>query len=150
MTEDSRKVYTIGFTKKSAKDFFGLLEQSETKRVIDVRLNNASQLAGFAKRKDLEYFLQEILDIDYVHLPELAPTKAILDAYKKHKGAWNVYEDAFIDLMKKREIEKRVDPQILTNGCLLCSEDKPHHCHRRLVTEYLQGHWGNLNVRHLL
>ena len=150
MNESSRKINTIGFTKKSAKEFFGLLEQSKTKRVIDVRLNNVSQLAGFAKRRDLEYFLKEILGIDYIHLPELAPTKDILDAYKKHKGDWSVYEDAFMDLMKKREIEKRVDPQTLTNGCLLCSEDKPHHCHRRLVTDYLQEHWGNLNVSHLV
>jgi len=120
-----------------------------TKRVIDVRLNNSSQLAGFAKRDDLRYFLEEILGISYVHLPELAPTKEILDAYKKHKGDWSVYEPAFLDLMKNREIEKRVDPDLIKGGCLLCSEDKPHHCHRRLVVEYLQNKWGELSITHL-
>ena len=145
----SKEVYTIGFTKKSANKFFDLLKDTSTKRVVDVRLNNVSQLAGFAKRDDLKFFLKEILDIDYVHLPELAPTKDILDAYKKNKGDWNVYEPAFLNLMKKREIEKRIDPEVIAGGCLLCSEDKPHHCHRRLVVEYLQEKWGELNVKHL-
>ena len=145
----SKEVYTIGFTKKSANKFFDLLKNTSTKRVVDVRLNNVSQLAGFAKRDDLKFFLKEILDIDYVHLPELAPTKDILDAYKKNKGDWNVYEPAFLDLMKKREIEKRIDPEMIAGGCLLCSEDKPHHCHRRLVVEYLQEQWGGLSVQHL-
>lgn len=145
----SKEVYTIGFTKKSANKFFDLLKNTSTKRVVDVRLNNVSQLAGFAKRDDLKFFLKEILDIDYVHLPELAPTKDILDAYKKNKGDWNVYEPAFLDLMKKREIEKRIDPEMIAGGCLLCSEDKPHHCHRRLVVEYLQEQWGGLSVKHL-
>ncbi len=90
-----------------------------------------------------------MLDVDYVHLPELAPTKDILDAYKKNKGDWNVYEPAFVELMEKREIEKRIDPEIIAGGCLLCSEDKPHHCHRRLVAEYLQEKWGDVNIKHL-
>lgn len=143
-------VHTIGFTKKTAAEFFGFLRDSGTKRVIDVRLNNLSQLAGFSKRDDLQYFLKEIVGIDYIHLPQLAPTQDILDAYKKHKGDWNVYEPAFLQLMKKREIEKRIDPEIIKEGCLLCSEDKPHHCHRRLVAEYLQGKWGGLEIRHLV
>jgi uncharacterized protein (DUF488 family) len=142
-------VYTIGFTKKTAAEFFGLLSESGAKRVVDVRLNNVSQLAGFSKRGDLKYFLKEICEIDYIHLPILAPTQDILDAYKRHKGDWNVYEPAFLDLMKKREIEKQIDPAIIKRGCLLCSEDKPHHCHRRLVAEYLRQHWGNLDIRHL-
>jgi len=145
----NKEVYTIGFTKKSANKFFDLLKGKSINRVVDVRLNNVSQLAGFAKRDDLKFFLKEILDIDYVHLPELAPTKDILDAYKKHKGDWSIYEPAFLDLMKAREIEKRIDPEIIAGGCLLCSEDKPHNCHRRLVVEYLQEKWGGLNVRHL-
>jgi len=143
------ELYTIGFTKKSAEKFFDLLKATNTKRIVDVRLNNASQLAGFSKRNDLKFFLKEILDIDYVHLPELAPTKEILDAYKKHKGDWSVYEPAFLDLMKQREIEKRINPELISNGCLLCSEDKPHHCHRRLVAEYLQEKWGGLSISHL-
>jgi uncharacterized protein (DUF488 family) len=143
-------VFTIGFTRKTASEFFGLLRQSGAKRVVDVRLNNVSQLAGFSKRDDLKYFLKEICEIDYIHLPILAPTQDILDAYKKHKGDWNVYEPAFLELMRKREIEKQIDPAIIDGGCLLCSEDQPHHCHRRLVAEYLQQHWGDLDVRHLM
>ena len=143
-------IHTIGFTQKTAAQFFGLLRNSGTKRVVDVRLNNISQLAGFSKRDDLQFFLKEILGIDYIHLPLLAPTQEILDAYKKHKGDWNVYEPAFLNLMKKREIEKRIDPETIKEGCLLCSEDKPHHCHRRLVAEYLRAHWGELEIRHLV
>lgn len=145
----SIEINTIGFTKKSAEKFFDLIRKTDTKRVVDVRLNNVSQLAGFAKRNDLKFFLKEILDVDYVHLPELAPTQDILDAYKKNNGDWNVYEPAFLELMKKREIEKRIDPNILADGCLLCSEDKPHHCHRRLVAEYLREKWGNVDINHL-
>lgn len=146
----SIEIHTIGFTKKTAEEFFGLIKQSGAKRVVDVRLNNVSQLAGFAKRKDLQFFLKEMLDVDYVHLPELAPTQDILDAYKKHKGDWAVYEPAFLELMRKREIEKRIDPEIIAGGCLLCSEDKPHHCHRRLVAEYLEEQWGDVKVEHLV
>ena len=148
MNSDST-VHTIGFTQKTAAQFFGLLRNSGTKRVVDVRLNNISQLAGFSKRDDLQFFLKEILGIDYIHLPLLAPTQDILDAYKKHKGDWSIYEPAFLDLMKKREIEKRIDPETIKGGCLLCSEDKPHYCHRRLIAEYLRNHWGKLEIRHL-
>lgn len=143
-------VHTIGFTKKTAAEFFDLLRKSGTKRIVDVRLNNVSQLAGFSKRDDLEFFLKEICGIEYIHEPMLAPTSDILDAYKKHKGDWSVYEPAFLDLMKKREIEKRLDPEVIKGGCLLCSEEKPHHCHRRLVSEYLSQHWGGLEIKHLV
>ena len=142
-------IKTIGFTKKTVEEFFGLIKESGAKRVVDVRLNNVSQLAGFAKRKDLEFFLKELLNVDYVHLPELAPTQDILDAYKKHKGDWGVYEPAFLKLMEEREIEKRLDPEMIAGGCLLCSEDKPHHCHRRLVAEYLKDKWGDVKIGHL-
>ena len=144
------KLLTIGFTKKSAEAFFAKLKLSGAKRVVDVRLNNVSQLAGFAKRNDLEFFLRDICHMDYVHLPELAPTKDILDEYKKNKGDWAVYEQKFLELMHKREIEKRVDPAVIADGCLLCSEDKPHHCHRRLVAEYLKSHWGNVEISHIV
>ncbi|MDJ0729522.1 MAG: DUF488 domain-containing protein [Crocosphaera sp.] len=140
---------TIGFTKKTAQEFFELLKKAKVKRVIDTRLNNVSQLAGFAKKKDLQYFLKEIADIDYIHLIDLAPTKDILDDYKKKKGEWSVYEKRFKDLITKREIEKKLAPEIIEDSCLLCSEAKPHHCHRRLVAEYLSNHWGNINIVHL-
>jgi uncharacterized protein (DUF488 family) len=144
------KLFTIGFTKKSAEAFFTKLKRSGAKRVVDVRLNNVSQLAGFAKRNDLQFFLREICHMDYVHVPELAPTQDILDEYKKNKGDWAVYEQKFLELMRKREIEKKIDPTVIADGCLLCSEDKPHHCHRRLVAEYLKSHWSDVEVSHIV
>lgn len=143
------EITTIGFTKKSAEQFFMTLQQAGVKRVVDVRLNNVSQLAGFAKMQDLRYFLQAICGIEYVHLPLLAPTQAMLDAYKKEKGVWSVYERRFLDLMAARRIEDNVPKEVLSGGCLLCSEDKPHHCHRRLVAEYLTHCWGDVRTTHL-
>jgi uncharacterized protein (DUF488 family) len=148
-TEYSATVHTIGFTKKIASEFFELLRSSGTQRVIDVRLNNASQLAGFWTCDDLRYFLKEICYIDYVHLPVLAPSSDILAAFGKHKKHWPTYELAFLDLMKKREIEKQIDPAVIKGGCPLCSEATPHFCPRRLVVDYLQQHWGILSVQHL-
>ena len=144
------KVYTIGFTKKSASDFFELLRESGTKRLVDVRLNNVSQLAGFAKRDDLRYFLEKICRIEYVHMPELAPTKEMLDAYRNDHRDWEVYEREFIDLMDERRIGKKGIRRTISNACLLCSEHKPEHCHRRLVAEYLDRHWGNVDIVHLV
>jgi len=143
------KLFTIGFTKKSAEKFFGLLRGSGAKRLIDVRLNNVSQLAGFAKKDDLAYFVKEICGMEYVHIPELAPTQEILDEYKKNRGDWSVYERKFLDLMRQRGVERTVPRSLLESGCLLCSEDKPHHCHRRLVAEYLKEHWGEVDIAHL-
>jgi len=143
------KVFTIGFTKKSAQQFFDMLRRSGAKRVVDVRLNNVSQLAGFAKRDDLKFFLKEVCGMDYVHTPELAPTQEMLDEYKKLKGDWQTYEKRFLDLMEKRKIEERIPKEVVAEGCLLCSEDKPHHCHRRLVADYLRQHWGDVHVSHL-
>jgi uncharacterized protein (DUF488 family) len=143
------KVFTIGFTKKSARQFFETLKSSGAKCVVDVRLNNVSQLAGFAKRDDLEFFLKEVCGIGYVHLPELAPTQEMLDEFKKLKGDWATYERRFLDLMEERRIENSIPREIVSEGCLLCSEDKPHQCHRRLVAEYLQRRWGDIDIRHL-
>ena len=144
------KTYTIGFTKKPAERFFELLRASGARRVVDVRLNNVSQLAGFAKRDDLAYFLRSICSMDYIHVPELAPTQQLLDSYKKDGVHWSDYERAFLRLMKERRIERTVSREIIEDGCLLCSEDKPHHCHRRLVAEYLGEHWGHVEIRHLV
>lgn len=143
------KVLTIGFTKTSAQNFFETLKESNVKRVVDVRLNNVSQLAGFAKKRDLVYFLEVICGIEYVHLPVLAPTKPMLDTYKKERGLWADYETKFLDLMRFRKIEKVVSKEIVSDGCLLCSEDTPHRCHRRLVVEYLKIHWGKVEIKHL-
>ena len=150
MNDNSVTIHTIGFTQKPAKLFFEKLRASNARRVIDVRLNNVSQLAGFSKKDDLQYFLKEILDVDYIHLPELAPTQNILDAYKKHNGDWSVYEEAFLDLMAKREIEKRLSPEVISGCCFLCSENQPMFCHRRLVAEYLRSHWGSVAIEHLV
>lgn len=145
------KTFTIGFTQKKAEHFFGTIKKNKVSRVVDVRVNNVSQLAGFAKRDDLKFFLSTLCDADYVHLKELAPTKDILDLYKKKLITWDSYEDKFIDLMVSRNIERTINPSLLENACLLCSEHEPHHCHRRLVVEYLNRHWDtNIEVCHLL
>jgi len=143
------RIFTIGFTKKSAQTFFTELKDARVKRLVDVRLNNTSQLAGFTKKDDLLYFTQAICGIEYVHIPELAPTADILDAFKKHQGDWSLYEQQFLDLMRSRRIEETVSPGMLEGGCLLCSEEKPQHCHRRLVAEYLRDKWGNVEIEHL-
>ena len=143
------KLFTIGFTKKSAERFFGLLSESHATALVDVRLNNVSQLAGFAKRDDLAYFLDAICGMEYIHLPELAPSQEMLDAYKKGGGSWSEYEVQFLELMAQRRIQQTTPRELIDDGCLLCSEDKPHHCHRRLVAEYLNEHWGGVQVHHL-
>jgi uncharacterized protein (DUF488 family) len=142
------KIFTIGFTKTTARNFFSRLKQSGAMKIVDVRLNNTSQLAGFAKRDDLRYFAEIICGMGYQHMPELAPTKDILDAYKKERGSWSEYEAKFFDLMARRRIEK-IDREQFDGGCLLCSEDKPHHCHRRLVAEYLKKKWSDVEIEHL-
>ncbi len=143
------KLSTIGFTRKSAKQFFELLRESGVRRIVDVRLNNASQLAGFAKKNDLARFARELCGIDYVHVPILAPTKELLSEYLQGCIDWDVYEARFNALMKERRIEACLSREDIDDGCLLCSEDKPHQCHRRLVAEYLNRHWGDLEIDHL-
>lgn len=150
MPSDKINVSTIGFTQSNAEHFFNRLAKAGIKTVIDVRLHNTSQLAAFAKADDLAFFLQKINSIRYVHQPLLAPTDAMLKAYKKDKGDWGVYEGRFLDLMAERKIEQRLTPDMFEGACLLCSEALPHHCHRRLVCEYLNDKWnGALSVRHL-
>jgi uncharacterized protein (DUF488 family) len=143
------RLYTIGFTKKSAETFFETLRNSGARHVVDVRLKNVSQLAGFTKKADLAYFLRRVAGIGYVHVPLLAPTQEMLDAYKKNHGSWATYERQFLDLIKERRIEKKVSRDVAADGCLMCSEEKPHHCHRRLIAEYLQQYWGDVEIVHL-
>jgi uncharacterized protein (DUF488 family) len=143
------QLFTIGFTKKSAEEFFTKLSEAGVKRVLDIRLNNVSQLAGFSKRDDLQYFLKTIRDIDYKHLPELAPTKDILEEYRKNKGDWSVYESRFLALLSERKPEERISRAMLDHGCLLCSEDKPENCHRRLVAEYFRKKLGDVEIVHI-
>ncbi|MEX2216607.1 MAG: DUF488 domain-containing protein [Phycisphaeraceae bacterium] len=144
------RLYTIGFTKKSAEQFFTKLAEAGVKRIVDVRLNNSSQLAAFAKRDDLAFFLKGLYGIEYVHAPQLAPTQPMLDDYKKKGGDWEEYERAFLDLMAERSIEKHTAAELLDEGCLLCSEHEATHCHRRLVAEYLHRHWGGIETTHLI
>jgi uncharacterized protein (DUF488 family) len=143
------KIFTIGFTKKSAEEFFTRLKQPGLSHLIDARLNNVSQLAGFTKKEDLKFFIREICKIDYIHLPELSPTKDILDAYMKDGGNWAVYERQFLALLTARRIEEKLDKQLFDGGCLLCSEATPERCHRRLVAEYLLEKWGDIEILHL-
>jgi uncharacterized protein (DUF488 family) len=142
------KLFTIGFTKTSAEHFFSRLSKAHVQKLIDVRLNNVSQLSGFAKKDDLRYFTKAIVGSGYEHMPELAPTKDMLDEYKNSKGSWSVYAEKFLDLMAQRKIEN-IGKSKLDGGCLLCSEDKPHHCHRRLVAEYLKNKWGDVEIEDL-
>ena len=143
-------VFTIGFTKKTAEIFFNLLRDNQVQTLIDVRLNNWSQLAGFAKSTDLKFFLRELCQADYIHAIDLAPTKDILDGYKDKSIAWDEYSKKFIDLLTSRKAEYVLSKEQLEQSCFLCSESKPDHCHRRLVVEYLMEHSGfQIKVKHL-
>jgi uncharacterized protein (DUF488 family) len=142
-------VYTAGFAKKSAEEFFGKLKKAGVKTVLDVRLNNVSQFAGFSKRNDFAYFLRELCGCGYRHEPLLAPTREILDAYRKREIDWAEYESRFNTLLREREVEKLFELGALDRTCLLCSEPEPGKCHRRLVAEYLQAGLGGIEIRHL-
>lgn len=143
-------VYTIGFTQKSAAEFFELLKRHGIRRLVDVRLNNSSQLAGFSKKDDLAYFLREICGAEYLHEPLLAPTQELLDTVKKRQGDWADYERRFIALMAERKIEDAISPALFAiPTVLLCSEPTAERCHRRLVAEYLRAKWGEMRITHL-
>ena len=144
------EIYTIGFTQTTAEHFFGRLKAAGIQRLLDVRLNNSSQLAGFAKAKDLPYFLRELVGATYEHEPLLAPTQELLDEYKKRKGDWESYERRFLDLMAERQIERALSPaEFELPTALLCSEATAENCHRRLVCGYLADHWSDVRPVHL-
>jgi uncharacterized protein (DUF488 family) len=144
------KIFTIGFTRKTAAQFFQLLDRPDIARVLDIRLNNRSQLAGFAKGEDLRFFLRRVVDKDYAYLPQLAPTADMLKAYRDDKGDWATYEREFLVLMAQRRVEERLSTELLDGGCLLCSEATPEHCHRRLVAKYLAARWSEVQICHLV
>jgi uncharacterized protein (DUF488 family) len=130
-------IYTIGFTKKSANDFFEILHKSGAKHLLDIRLNNTSQLTGFTKKNDLRYFLKNLINMEYHEVPSFAPSKTILDEYRKTKD-WVKYEQSYLELIKNRNLEQEIPlTQIEEGVVLLCSEPKPNQCHRRLAAEYL-------------
>lgn len=144
------KIYTVGFAKKTAEEFFTLLKENGINQLVDVRLRPTSQLAGFAKQKDLAFFLKELAMCGYLHEPRLAPTKEILDGYRGDKN-WERYVQAFESLMDLRGVPEALDRDIFENHscCLLCSEATPEQCHRRLVAERLADTWGNVEIIHL-
>lgn len=146
------KIYTIGFTKKSARLFFSLLEENEVKKILDIRLNNISQLSGFAKGRDLSYFLNKILDVDYIHDTRFSPTKDLLDRYKTGELDWPGYEREFNEIL----VDRRINNVLLTDYiealdgiCLLCSEAEADQCHRRLVAEFIKNEIKELEIIHL-
>jgi uncharacterized protein (DUF488 family) len=144
------EIYSIGFTQKTAAEFFGSLKKHGVRRLLDVRLNNSSQLAGFAKQADLAFFLKEICDAAYEHELLLAPTQGMLDDYKKHGGDWETYASRFNALIASRRIEERLErDKFQTPTVLLCSEPTAENCHRRLVLEYLRDHWAEIQVQHI-
>ena len=142
-------LYTMGFTKKSAEVFFGKIQDVGVQRVIDIRLNNTRQLAGFTKKNDLLYFLKTICDCDYRHEPLLAPSKQIFDGYKKKRIGWSEYKRQFNELLRERKPLGLVSPSELNMACLLCCEVTAENCHRRLVAEYFRDHFTGLEITHL-
>ena len=144
------EITTIGFTKHSAESFFSKLKNSGIQQLIDVRVNNVSQLAGFAKRDDLSFFLERICGATYLHQPQLAPTNELLKAYRDKEMSWSEYEKRFLDLMQSRRIENEMSRDLFAvKTTLLCSEHTAEQCHRSLVVEYLNDHWGNITITHL-
>ncbi len=147
---DTIKLYTIGFTQKSAQEFFDLLKSAGVRRIVDVRLNVTSQLAGFAKQKDLKYFLEAILGADYLHLKNAAPEKTLLEGYKKKEISWAEYEKAYRKLLETRKAWEWLPDTLSSGDCFLCSEHEPDQCHRRLLAEYFAEIIDAVEVHHLV
>lgn len=144
------QLYTIGFTKKPAETFFTLLKDSGVNRLIDTRINNVSQLSGFAKGTDLKYFAGELVNISYEHNIDFAPTKELLSLYRTKKLTWPEYEIEYLNLLDARKIAQKLNIEKLHKNCLLCSEHKPEKCHRRLLAEYLQQVRNDIQITHLI
>jgi len=144
------ELYTIGFAGKSAEQFFTSLMKHGVRKVIDIRLNNVSHLAGFTKKNDLKYFLKEIAGIEYEYVPLLAATKELMEGYRGGKISWEEYEASYRKLLEEQQVEKVLKPEDFAKACLLCSEARPDHCHRRLAAEWLKEKWEGVEVRHIL
>ena len=143
------KIFTIGFARKNAETFFGLLDRPDIGRVLDIRLKNNSQLAGFTRGADLGFFLKRIIGKEYSHEPLLAPSPEILSGYRDGTIDWPEYERRFRALLDAREVLRRVDAQLLDGACLLCSEPTPDRCHRRLAAEHFAASLPSVSVIHL-
>ena len=144
-----KTLFTIGYAGKSAEEFFSILGHFGVRRIIDVRLYNTSQLAGYTKCRDLDYFLRVIIGADYTHLPVFAPTRELLDGYKKGQISWQEYEQQYRGILGYRQPHRGLDIAMLDHACLLCAEATADHCHRRLAAEYLQGSWPDLTIKHI-
>lgn len=144
------KLLTIGFTNKSAQKFFELLKKNEVKKIIDTRINNTSQLSGFAKGSDLAYFAKAIGNMDYLHKIDFAPTKELLEKYRKGIITWEEYETEYLNLLDTRKVGNKINVEELHQNCLLCSEHTPEKCHRRLLAEYIKAHFNNVEIIHLV
>lgn len=145
------ETFTIGFTAKRAEDFFNLLTSKNIRTILDVRLNNKSQLSGFAKKDDLKFFLSKIGQIAYIEATDLAPEADMLKRYQRKEITWEEYADRYLNLIIKRNVERLINKDQIIGNCLLCSEHLPHHCHRRLAAEYLNSQWGtSLKITHLV
>ena len=145
------RLYTIGFTQKSAETFFELLRRNGVRRLVDIRVSPDGQLSGFARKTDLPYFLSRLADgCGYIHLPELAPTKDTLHEYRADHD-WPRYVERFEALMDERNIPAALNREEFeaAASCLLCSEATPEQCHRRLVAERLAARWGGVEIIHL-
>lgn len=144
------QLYTIGFTGKTAEQFFALLKKAGVEKIIDTRINNVSQLAGFAKGADLKFFAKAVGGMAYEHVVEMAPTKELLARYRDKELTWEEYEVEYLRLLDQRKVAEKTTVESLDKGCLLCSEHTPEKCHRRLLAEYLQREKGGIEVIHLV
>jgi len=143
------KLYSIGFTKKSAETFFDLLSENKITKIVDTRINNSSQLSGFAKGRDLQFFAKSISAINYSHNVDFAPTKELLSKYRKGELTWSEYEKEYLNLLDIRKIKSKYDVERFHENCFLCSEDKADKCHRRLLAEYFQESRNDVEIIHL-
>jgi uncharacterized protein (DUF488 family) len=144
------QLYTIGFTGKSAEKFFTLLKKSHVKKIVDTRINNISQLSGFAKEQDLKFFAHEIGKMNYDHNLNFAPTKELLLKYRKKTITWQEYETEYLNLLDMRKIAHKTNIDLLHKNCFLCSEHSPEKCHRRLLAEYLKNARNDIEIIHLI
>ncbi len=143
-----KRIFTIGFTKKSAEQFFDILQKNEIDLIADVRLNNKGQLAGFTKERDFKYFLS-LFKIDFIHLINFAPTKGLRNSYHSD---WNyeIYKNNYIKLLNSRDAVTNLVKLNLpyNNICLLCSEPEADKCHRSVAAEEISKKL-SLSVSHV-
>ena len=142
-------LFTIGFTRKGAERFFGLLDEAGVRLLLDIRARPGSQLAGFARGPDLEWLLRRLCDIDYLAVPALAPGRGLLDAYRKGGMEWPGYARRYLAELQPSEIAAQLEGIPLDRACLLCAEDSADHCHRRLAAEWLKKADPGIQVAHL-